>query len=68
MTRLLLDPYTIQTQLPNNNYFKGLNLRERVQRLETQSTTYPSSEIITHYEAGNYPEIIEHVTGDILNA
>jgi hypothetical protein len=27
----------------------------------------PSSEIITHYEAGNYPEIIEHVTGDVLN-
>jgi len=70
LMRPLLDPYTIDTiqaQLPANNfYFKGLGLRDCVQRLGIQSTTCPSSEIITHYEAGNYAEIIEHVTEDIL--
>jgi len=71
LMRLLLDPYTIDTiqaQLQTNNfYFKGLGLRDCVQRLGTQSATCPSSEIITHYEAGNYAEIVEHVTEDILN-
>jgi len=67
----LLDSYpidTMQAQLPANNfYFKGLGLRDCVQRLGIQSATCPSSEIITHYEAGNYAEIIEHVTEDVLN-
>jgi len=71
LMRLLLDSYpidTIQAQLPANNfYFKGLGLRDCVQRLGIPSDTCPSSEIITHYEAGNYAEIIERVTGDVLN-
>ncbi len=71
LMRLLLDPYTIDTiqaLLPGNNfYFKGLGLRDCVQRLGIPSATCPSSEIITHYEAGNYAEIVEHVTEDVLN-
>jgi hypothetical protein len=47
--------------------FKGLGLRDCVQRLGIPSATCPSSEIITHYEAGNYAEIVEHVTEDVLN-
>ena len=46
--------------------YGGLGLRDCVRRLGIQSTTCPSSEIITHCEAGNYAEIIEHVTEDIL--
>jgi hypothetical protein len=64
--------YTVTTPMTeelyaNNFYVKGLGLRDCVQRLGIPSDTCPSSEIITHYEAGNYAEIIERVTGDVLN-
>jgi uncharacterized protein YprB with RNaseH-like and TPR domain len=59
---------TLQCLLPTNNlYFKGLGLRDCVQRLGIQSATCPSSDIIIHYEASNYAEIVEHVTEDVLN-
>ena len=67
--RLLLDSFTIDTiqaQLPANNfYFKGLGLRDCVQRLGIKSVTCPSSEIIIHYKAGDYAKIVEHVTEDV---
>ena len=70
LLRLLFDSYsidTIQALLPGNNYFfRGLGLADCARGLGIETSSCPSSDILTRYESGDYEAITEHVIEDVL--